>query len=76
MHGLTWPKLVELGAPKMESIVAILLYVDDVVMLSRSGACLQRLLNKLYEFSTSSSLEVNQAKSKIMVFGHNKWRLN
>ena len=31
-------------------VIAILLYVDDVVMLSKSGASLQRLLNKLYAF--------------------------
>ena len=58
------------------TVVAILLYVDDVVLLSRSCAGLQRLLNKLYEFCTSSSLEVNLAKTKIMIFGRNKRKLN
>ena len=52
------------------------LYDDDVVLLSRSSASLQRLLNKLYDFCTSSSLEVILAKTKIMIFGHNKRKLN
>ena len=40
-------------------VVAIILYVDVVVLLSKSIPCLQKLLNKLYEFCTSFSLEVN-----------------
>jgi hypothetical protein len=47
-------------------MIAILLCVDDVVLLSKSGTCLQRLLNKLYKYYTSSSLEVNLAKTKII----------
>ena len=42
-----------------KTIVAILLYGDNVVLLSKLGAGLQRLLNKLYEFCTSSNLEIN-----------------
>lgn len=34
-------------------VVAILLHDDDVVLLSSSEACLQRLMNKLYEFCTT-----------------------
>ena len=44
-------------------VVAILLYTNDVVLLCRSGVVLQRLLNKLYEFCTSSSFEVNLVKT-------------
>jgi hypothetical protein len=33
--------------------------VDDVVQLSKLGACQQIILNKLYEFYTSFSFEVN-----------------
>ena len=58
------------------TMVFILLYVDDVVLLSRTCACLQRLLNKLYEFCTTSSLEVNLAKTKIMKCDRNKRKLN
>ena len=49
-------------------MVAILPYVDDVVMLFKLGASLQRLLNKLYDLCTSSSLEVNLSKAK-----HDLW---
>ena len=59
-----------------DTVVAILLHVDDIVMLSKSGADLQRLLNKLFEFCTSSCLDVNLSKTKIMIFGHNKRKLN
>ena len=47
-----------------DSMVAILLYVDVVVMLSKSGVGLQSILNKLHEFFIFSSLEVNLSKSK------------
>ena len=56
--------------------MAILLCVDNVVLPSKSRACLQRLLNKLYKFCTSSSLEVNLSKIVTMKFGRNKRKLN
>ena len=37
---------------------------------------LQRLLSKLYEFCTFSSLEVKLSKAKIMIFGRDKRKLN
>jgi hypothetical protein len=60
----------------LKIMVAILLYVDDVVELSKLGVGLHRLLNKLYEFSTSSSLEVNVSKTKFIIFGRNKRKSN
>ena len=57
-------------------VIAILLYVDDVVLLSKLGAGLQRLLNKLHEFRTFSSLEVNLFnKTKIIIFVPDKRNL-
>ena len=35
-----------------------------------------KALNKLYKFCTSSSLEVNVFKTKIMIFGYRKRELN
>ena len=58
------------------TMVAILLYVDDVVLLSRSCICLQQLLTSYMRFCTPSSLEVKLAKTKIMIFGRNKRKLN
>ena len=40
----------------LNKMVAILLYDDNVVLLYGFGVGLQRLLKKLYEFCTSSSL--------------------
>ena len=57
-------------------LFAILLYTNDVVLLSKFGVGLQRLLNKLYEFFTSSSIEVTFSKTKIMIFGYNKRKSN
>ena len=57
-------------------MVAVLLYVEDVVLLCKSGVGLQKLLSKLYEFCTLASLEVNLSKTKIMIFSHNKRKLN
>ena len=45
-------------------------------MLFKSRACLQRLINKLYELCSSSSLEDILSKTKIMIFGHNKRKSN
>ena len=46
------------------TMLAILLYVDDVALLSEFGPSLQRLLSKLYIFGTSSSLKINLSKTK------------
>lgn len=51
-------------------------YVDDVVLHSKFGGGLHILLNKLHEFRTSSSLEVNISKSIIIIFRHNERKLN
>lgn len=56
--------------------VVILFYANNVIMLFKLGACLQRLLYKLHEFCTSSILEVNLSRTKIMIFGRNKRNLN
>ena len=44
-------------------VVVICLHVDVNVLLSKFGVGLQRLLNKLYEFCTSSSLKVKLTKT-------------
>ena len=57
-------------------VVAILLYADDVVMLLESRVSFQRLLNKLCGFCISSHLAINLPKTKIMIFGQNRKKLN
>lgn len=50
--------------------------VEDVVMLSKSRANLQRLLNKLHDYFIFSNLEVDLSKTKIMIFGGIKRKSN
>ena len=58
----------------INTVVAFLLYVGNVVLLSKSKACLQKLLNILYQkFCISFSVGVGLYETKIMmIFGRNK----
>lgn len=60
----------------VNTVFAILLLCDNVVLLSKSWACFQKIMNKIYELCTSSSPNVNLPTTKIMIFGHNKRTLN
>ena len=56
-------------APELdEHAVPLLLYADDLVLMSRSAAGLQSLLNKLHQFSTYHRLQVNIKKTEVLVF--------
>ena len=59
----------------LNTMFAILFYVDVVFMFSKSWSSLQSLFNKLYELCNSSSLDVNLSNIKIMMFGCNKRKL-
>ena len=48
----------------LNTVVANLLYADNVVLLCKFGVGLQRLLNKLYEFCTSLALKSNYLRLK------------
>ena len=58
------------------TMVTIPLYVDNVVLLSRSCICLKRLLTNYMRFCTSSRLEVKPTMTKIMIFGCNNRKFN
>ena len=47
-----------------------LLYVDDLVIFSRSAKSLQIVLNKLESFSDNADLSENLDKTKIMIFNN------
>ena len=49
-------------------MIQILLYADDIVLLSSSAEGLQRHLDALEEFYFDRDLSVNLGKIKIMVF--------
>ena len=48
--------------------VFLLMYADDMVLLSESPESLQVLLNSLYNYNTQWNLTLNSDKTKIMVF--------
>jgi hypothetical protein len=54
-----------------DTSVNILLYADDIVLLSQSKEGLQNSLNILHDFCYIWKLKVNTDKSKIMIFNSN-----
>ena len=54
-----------------DTSINCLLYADDIILLSHSEEGLQKSLNTLDHFCSSWKLEVNEQKSKIMVFNSN-----
>ena len=55
--------------------VTILLYADDIVLLSELEHDLQKHLNSLDDFCTQRGLVVNLAKTKVLIF-HTSSMLN
>lgn len=60
--------------------IRLLLYADDIVIMSEDAKKLQKMINNLEAYCNVWNLEVNLAKSKIMVFRkggvlgrHEKW---
>jgi hypothetical protein len=57
-------------APMLAGLaVPLLLYADDLALISTSRGGLQRLLNELEAFCTVRGLTVNIDKTKVVVFG-------
>ena len=48
--------------------IPLLLYADDLVLISRTASGLQRLLNTLHQFSTYRRLQVSIKKTEVLVF--------
>ena len=48
--------------------IKILLYADDIVILSDSATELQKMIDTLHTYCTTWKLTVNLSKSKIMIF--------
>ena len=63
------------GCPLADAVIRILLYADDVVLISSSAAGLQRHLDILHSFCVTWGLTVNLQKTKIMVFNTNRQTL-
>ena len=60
--------------------IPILLYADDVVLLSRTPIGIRRILKKLALYCEKEHLEINYQKTKVMAFGKQPrsriWKLN
>ena len=61
--------------------VRLLMYADDIVILSEHQNVLQKMIHNLEKFTKIWNLEINMSKSKIMVFrnggrlaGAEKWK--
>ena len=60
--GADAPSLAEVAIP-------ILLYADDLVIISKTHVGLQKLMDRLETFSQERGLTVNITKTKVVVFG-------
>jgi hypothetical protein len=49
--------------------VSLLLYADDIVLMSESREALQDMMNTLSEYSKKWRFELNQKKSEVVIFG-------
>ena len=56
------------GVKINNNIIKILLYADDLVILAESADELQFMINKLYDYCSMWSLNINLSKSKVLVF--------
>jgi hypothetical protein len=61
------------GAVYIDLIVAILVFCDDICLLSIDESDMQSLLNICDNFSKKWAIEFNPSKSKFIVFGSNKF---
>ena len=56
------------GAQLAGTWISLLLYADDIVLISDSPEGMQRHLVALHTFASASGLSVNLSKTKVMVF--------
>lgn len=47
--------------------INVLLYADDIVLVADDSKTLQAMINKLFEYCVLWDLEVNKAKSEIVI---------
>ena len=46
----------------------LILYVEDAIILSDDEECFQEMLNKFNEYCANWILQINESKTKIMIF--------
>ena len=74
VHWWTW-KRIWMRSTRF-SMLLFFFMLTMFVMPPETGACLLIFMNKLHDFCTSSSLEVNWPRRKSTTFGCNKRQLN
>ena len=63
--------MTDIDAPTLMGVmVPLLLYADDLILMSESAAGLQKQLDALASFCEESQLTVNLSKTKVVVFEH------
>ena len=63
------PETADLDAPTLRRVlVPLLLYADDLILMSTTAAGLQKQLDALASFCDQRHLTVNLSKTKIMIF--------
>ena len=67
---LNSPSSTDILLDDSERPINCLLYVDDLVIFSRSANGLQTLLNKLESYCEKIELSLNLDKTKVMIFNN------
>ena len=57
------------GVVISHTLIAHLLWADDLVLFSETAKSMQKLLNQLFKFCKRNLMIVNETKTKCMVFG-------
>ena len=61
----------EAGVPLMDATLNMMMFVDDIVLLSTSAQGLRKRLETLVDYYSNWNLQINEAKTKVSVFGTN-----
>ena len=59
------------GVPLMNATLNMMMFADDIVLLSTSAQGLRKHLETLEDYCSKWNLQINAAKTKVSVFGTN-----
>ena len=61
----------EAGVPLMDETLNMMIFADDIVLLSTSAQGLRKQLETLENYCSKWNLQINVAKTKVSMFGTN-----
>ena len=61
----------EAGVPLMDANLNTMMFADDIILLSTSAQGLRKHLETLEDYCSKWNLQINEAKTKVSVFGTN-----